>query len=279
MAVNPQETKNLAGQLTPGHIAYGSELLSALPQKIKDDLDDMLGALGLVCALLIDSDPAERGHQIQALRKMAPPEIVEQVLAAEKEIKAIPPVFYFPVLELALPTLRGMSPAQYAGFKRYLQTLVEVDGKLTIFEFAIQKMVTHHLGAYYSRLKRQPFIKNMNSLVPHLVNFLSILAKTGQKGAQNACKAFEAGFARLKSAGVVKKEAYSEKVSFKDADEALDKFTLAAPGMKRVIFDACCETALFDKKVTIREAELLRTAASIMDVPVPPFLTLGRGGP
>jgi Zn-dependent protease with chaperone function len=278
MAVNSQETNSLVGQLTPEHIGYSSELISALPKKIRDDLDDMLGALGLVCALLLDKDKDERKHQIKALKNIAPDEIVNQVLIAEQEIKKMAPVFYFPVLELAIPTLRCMSPSQYARFKEYIRTLAEADGKLTLFEFVLQKVVIHHLGAYYSRLKRKPIIKNMNSLVPHAVNFLSILAKAGQKEIQDARKAFDAGFARLKSAGVVQKENFSEKVSFKDADESIDKLALAAPGIKRSIFDACCETVLFDKEVSIREAELLRTAASIMDIPVPPFLTRGRGG-
>jgi Zn-dependent protease with chaperone function len=278
MAVNPQEAKSHVGQLTPEHVSYGSELIAELPQKIREDLDDMLGALGIVCALLLDEDPDERKHQIKALKGIAPPEIVNQIMNAEQEIKKIAPVFYFPVLELAIPTLRCMSPVQFARFKEYISTLVEADGKLTIFEFAIQKMVTHHLGAHYTGLKRQPLIKKIDSLVLFTADFLSILAKAGQREAQDARKAFDAGFARLKSAGVVKKEVYSEKVSLKHADEALDVLVRAAPGIKRTIFDACCETVLFDKKVTIREAELLRMAASIMDIPVPPFLTRGRGG-
>jgi Zn-dependent protease with chaperone function len=272
MAVDPQEAKSHVGHLTAEHIGYSSKLLAALPRTIKDDLDDMLGALGFVCALLLDKDQQERRHQINALKNIAPAEIVDQMLIAEQEIKNIAPVFYFPVLELAIPTLRCMSPAQYAGLKRYIQTLVEADGKLTIFEFVIQKMVTHHLGSFYNRPKKQPLIKNMNSLVPNIVNVLSMLAKAGQKEAQNARKAFDAGFARLKSAGVGKKDLYSEKVSFKDVDESLDRLSMAAPGIKKLILDACCETVLFDKVVSVREAELLRTAASIMDIPVPPFL-------
>jgi Zn-dependent protease with chaperone function len=271
--VNPQEAKSLAGQLTPEHIDYSSELISALPRKIRVDLDDMLGALGIVCALLLDKDPDERKHQIKALKSIASLKIVDQMLVAEPEIKKLAHVFHFPVLELAIPTLRCMSPDQYDAFKWCIRTLVEADGKLTIFEFVIQKMVTHHLGAYYNRKKRQPLINNINVLGLHTADFLSILAKAGQKEAQDARKAFDAGFARLKSAGVVKKEVYSEKVSLKHADEALDLLARAAPGIKRSIFDACCETVLFDKEVTIREAELLRMAASIMDIPVPPFLS------
>ena len=134
-------------------------------------------------------------------------------------------------------------------------------------------MVTHHLDAYYKGLKRQPMIKKIDSLVLFTADFLSILARTGQRDAQDVGKAFDAGFSRLKSAGAVRKELYSDKVSLKHADIALNLLVRAAPEIKQTIFDACCETVLFDKTVTIREAELLRMAASIMDIPVPPFLS------
>lgn len=278
IAVNPQEAKSVVGKLTPEHINYSSELISALPQRVRKDLDDMLGALGIVCALLLDKDPGERNNQIKALKSISSHKIVDQVLAAEGEIKKIAPVFHFPILELAIPTLRQMSPDQYFAFSWFIRTLVEADGKLTIFEFVIQKIVTHHLDAYYNHRKRQPIIKNINVLALHTADFLSILAKAGQREAQDSRKAFDAGFARLTSAGAAKKEVYSEKVTLKHADAALDLLARAAPGIKRTIFDACCETVLFDQKVTIKEAEILRMAASIMDMSVPPFLSR-KGSP
>ncbi len=273
ISLNPQEAKGHVGRLTPEHVGYSSDLLSELPLKIKDELDDMLGALSLVCALLLDKDPAEKKRQISALSDIAQTDIVHQVLIAEKEIRDLESVFYFPVLEIAIPTLKGMSPLQYDAFKHYIKALVEADGKLTLYEYAIQKVLNHHLGSFYSRSKRQPTIKSMHTLAPHIANFLSMLAKAGQKDMRDAGEAFNAVFTRLKSGGVGQNVVFSESVSFTEVDEALNKMALASSKIKSAIFDACCETVLYDKEVTIKEAELLRTAASIMDIPVPPFLS------
>jgi len=120
--------------------------LSALPEKIRAELDDPLGATAVVCGLLVDGDLKERERQVKVMKKMAPPEVVRQMLTLEKEIQSLKPVFYLPVLELAIPALRCMSPAQAAGMKRYVQALVEADGKLTLFEFVLEKIVTHQLG-------------------------------------------------------------------------------------------------------------------------------------
>jgi len=272
MAADSGEAGQYIGHMTPQHVDYSSRLLSALPGKIRDELDDMLGATAIVCGLLLDRDSKERDHQIEVLNKMAPVEVVRQTLILEKEIRNLKPVFYLPVLELAIPTLRCMSPAQVAGLKRYIQALVEADGKLTLFEFVLEKIVTHQLGMVYKHSKRQNIVKRIDLLLPQLVSLLSVLATSGHKDIQKAEKSFKAGLEQLRSAGVTCKETMSETVSFKEVDVALDLLTLATPGIKRVIFDACCRCVLFDKKVSIPEAELLRATASIMGIPVPPFL-------
>jgi hypothetical protein len=105
-----------------------------------------------------------------------------------------------------------------------------------------------------------------------MVKLLSILAKSGNKSVEETRKAFATGFEKLRSAGVTDKASMLERVSFKEVDDALDRLALAAPTLKRIIFDACCGCVLYDKKVSISEAELLRATASVMDIPVPPFL-------
>ncbi len=272
MAADPGEAGHYIGHMTPRHLAYSSQLLSALSGKIQDELDDLLGATAIVCGLLLDRDSKERDHQVMVLNKIAPVEVVRQTLILEKEIRNLKPVFYLPVLELAIPTLRCMSPAQIAGLKRYIQALVEADGKLSLFEFVLEKIVAHQLGMVYSQLKRPHIIKRIDPLLPQLANLLSMLAKSGNKDIQEAKKAFEAGFESVRSAGVTYRGAMPENVAFKDVDIALDRLTLAAPGIKRIIFDTCCRCVLFDNKVSIPEAELLRATASVMDIPVPPFL-------
>lgn len=272
MSADAGAARQFIGHITPRHVDYSARLLSALPGKIRDELDDPLGATAIVCGLLLDRDPKERERQFKVMNKLAPIEVTQQMLILEKEIRKLRPVFYLPVLELAIPTLRCLSPAQVAGMKRYIQALVEADGKLTLFEFVLEKIVAHQLGMVYSHAGRRKIVKQIDSLLPQMITLLSILAKSGNKNVEETRKAFAAGFKKLRSAGVTDKESMLESVSFKEVDVALDRLALAAPNLKRIIFDACCGCVLYDKKVSISEAELLRATASVMDIPVPPFL-------
>lgn len=273
VTLDSQDALRHVGQLTPEHVEYSSALLAALPKPIVNELGDLLGATGIVCAMLLSGDPFERARQIKALQEVAPPEIVEQTLRLGRETKKIPPVFHLPLLNLAIQTLRCMSPSQYTGLIRSVRRLVEADEKLTVFEYVANKIITHQLGSVFERPKRQPPIKDISKLVPHAVNLLSMLAKVGHAKAVEARNAFNFGFERLRPAGVMQTGALCETVSYNALDRAFDNLSLAAPGIKRAIFDACCNCVLFDKNVSVAEAELLRAVASIMDIPVPPFIT------
>ena len=272
MSADSGKARQSIGHITPRHLDYSSRLLSVLPEKIRDELDDPLGATAIVCGLLLDRDPKERDQQFKVLNKLAPVEVVRQVRMLEKEIRRLKTVFYLPVLELAIPALRCLSPAQGAGMKRYIQALVESDGKLTLFEFVLEKIVAHQLGVAAGHTGRRKLVKRMDLLMPEMLKLLSMLAKSGNKHVEGADKAFAAGFEKLRAAGLADTGAMLESVCFKDVDVALDRLTLAAPNLKRIIFDACCVCVLYDKKVSIQEAELLRATASIMGIPVPPFL-------
>ncbi|MFW6052491.1 MAG: hypothetical protein ACOC8I_01145, partial [Desulfosalsimonas sp.] len=67
-----------------------------------------------------------------------------------------------------------------------------------------------------------------------------------------------------------------EKVSLNDLHTALKRFSAASYGVKKAIFDACCQSVLCDGEVELREAELLRAVAAAVDIPVPPFTMNSR---
>ena len=62
------------------------------------------------------------------------------------------------------------------------------------------------------------------------------------------------------------------KVSFGALRVALQRFALAAPGVKKTFLDACAQCVLHDEHVTPEEAELVRAVAYALDIPLPPFL-------
>jgi hypothetical protein len=177
-----------------------------------------------------------------------------------------------PILDLALPVLRQMSAGQYAKFKVFVQILVEADARLSFFEFVLQQIIKHRLGASYQRHKKEAVYKNIAPLALDAVNILSQLAHFGHAHEGAARAAFNCGWEKLHIKDSRWKMLPAGKVSFGALGAALQRFSVAAPSVKKTFLNACARCVLYDKHVTLKEAELLRAVAYALNIPLPPFL-------
>ena len=271
-AVGADSVIKQPGNVTAQNIRHSRQLLSVIPEKIKNELGDLLGAMAVTCLLLLDKDPQVRAHQMKRLQKRAPGRLVQHIVSLEPHFKSLDLQLRLPILDLALPVLRQMSAAQYAKFKEFIQILVEADARLSFFEFALQQILTHRLGANYQRHKREVVYKKMGSLASDAANILSQLAHVGHPHEVAAQAAFKSGWKKLKIKDSKRKMQPAGKVSFGALRIALQRFSLASPDIKKTFLDACAHCVLHDQQVTIEEAELLRVVAYALDIPLPPFL-------
>jgi Zn-dependent protease with chaperone function len=260
------------GNVTSQNIGHSRQLLTAIPEKIKNELGDILGAMAVTCLLLLDEDPQARGIQMKRLQKRAPGRLVQHLVSLEPHFKSLDLQLRLPILDLALPILRQMSAGQYAKFKVFIQTLVEADARLSFFEFALQQIISHRLGASYQRRKKEVVYKNIAPLASDAVKILSQLAHVGHPHEVAAQVAFKSGWEKLHIHDSQRKMLPIGKVSFGALRVALQRFSLATPGVKKTFLDACAHCVLHDEHVTLEEAELVRAVAYALDIPLPPFL-------
>ena len=78
-----------------------------------------------------------------------------------------------PLVELAVPALRQMSPAQMREFLNAVKALVEADRKLTIFEYALQRLLLRHLVTY--------FVKQPVSAASRYTSYEPLVAPTNDR--------------------------------------------------------------------------------------------------
>jgi Zn-dependent protease with chaperone function len=263
---------NRPGDITARDIDHSQKLLDVIPADIKAELSDILGAMAVACLLLLDEDPQIRDIQMKRLQRRAPGKLVRHLADLEVRFKTLDLQLRLPVLDLALPVLRQMSAGQYAKFKTFVQILVEADARLSFFEFALQQIMLHRLGANYKRHKKEIVYKSITALALDAVNILSKLAHVGHRHEVAAQAAFNHGFSRLNIQDTRWKLQPADKVSFGALRSALQRFAMASPGVKKSLLDACAHCVLHDEKVTLEEAELVRAVAYALDIPLPPFL-------
>ncbi len=263
---------NQVGKITPEHVFLSAALLSALPNTVREAAGDILGASALVCALLLSREPTEKEKQKALLEKTAPLEMLRQVAKLDHALKNLNPRLRLPALDLAIPGLRLMSLQQYETLKGYIETLATADERWSIFEFSVKEVILSRVEAAITARSPKIRYKSITPLADDCVRLVSALARAGHRDAQNAEKAFRAGIAavpvKLREAAMPP----AENISFKDLHTALTRFSASSPGVKKAVFDACAHCVLYDKTVSVSEAELLRAVAYAMDIPLPPFL-------
>ncbi|MBN1141843.1 MAG: M48 family metallopeptidase [Deltaproteobacteria bacterium] len=270
VAIEAHTVMNQVGGISSQSVAYGAALLAAIPAPVKKETEDLFGAWAVVCALLLDSDPEARKGQLEAFRGAAAPELLHHLETVAPEVLSLAPELRLPVLDLCLAALRQMSPEQFVLFKKQLRHLVASDNKLTFFEFILQEVVDHRLRGAFAGGVPKILYKNLAPLAGPAALLLTALARAGHRERQAAETAFRAAVAALPLAG--DRLVMAEKVSFSGLHEALEGFSRTSFGVKRTLFEACCQCVFYDGRVSVSEAELLRAVAYAVDIPVPPLL-------
>ncbi|MFW6272137.1 MAG: M48 family metallopeptidase [Desulfosalsimonas sp.] len=270
VSIDANAVANNVGTITSENIAQSAAILAAMPGSIRKETEDILGASALVCALLLDSDPEERKKQKEILKESSSYQLLRQLEKVETAVQGLEQELRLPLLDIVIPALRQMSHEQYAVFKEQIRGLIKADSKVTLFEFCLQEVLNHRLEAVFVRADSKGVYKKITPLEKDVMLLLAALARVGHKDRTVAARAFYAALAVLPIER--KNVEMPETLSFKDLHTALKHFSMASFGVKKALFDACCQSVLFDGKVAVREAELLRAVSSAADIPVPPFM-------
>lgn len=262
------------GKPRPEHLDYALDLHRAIPTSIQTAVHDPLGAHALVCALLLADDAATREKQLTELTRMTSSAVREETVRIWPDVQAVPSQARIPVVDLTLPALRRLSPAQFEQFRSAVNALIESDNETTLFEFMLQKIVMRHLDTRFYP-ERRP-VTQFYDFRPLVRDAGILLSATAYAGADDPGQA-RAAFA--KAADSLGQIARTEipwlpptECELPHLDDALDRFAQSVPQIKKNVLTACVQTVAFDGVIQGREAELLRAVADALDCPVPPFL-------
>jgi len=151
--------------------------------------------------------------------------------------------------------------------------MVEADEQISLFEYALQKILLRHLDIASGRARSAPpQLYCLKPVVRECAVLLSTLAHLGAATGAEAAQAFAAGAGKLLLPAAAVTLLPAEQVGLGAVDGALERLAALAPLQKRSIIDACTTCVLADRDVTPDEGELLRAVADALGCPMPPFL-------
>lgn len=262
------------GKITTRHLEYAADLRHSLPKALESATRDPLGASTLIYALLLSSEPAAREKQLASLAIETSDPIVDETLTVWPETQNVHAQTKIPLVDLALPALRQLSPAQFHEFRAAVRALVESDDRIDLFEYMLQKIVLRHLEPNF--LPAPKTVTQYYDLQPMVADcgvLLSAMAYAGQEESSQVEAAFARGAEPL--GRIAKSEIpFLPKVDcdLPRLDAALARLALAVPQIKKNVLNACAETVAADGIIQVPETELLRAIADSLDCPIPPFI-------
>jgi hypothetical protein len=210
---------------------------------------------------------------MEALARNAGRPMADETLRLWEVVRGLSSDWKLPLVDLAGPALRDLSPEQYGNFSRCMRELIAADQQIDLFEFALQKVVRRHLAPHFGPPPRRVVqYYSHKGLAAEIGLLLSALAHVGQSGEQAAQQAFQNGIAPLVENGVYIPFFKWNQCHPEALDRALDACLAAAPGVRQRILTAMVATVAADGVVQPAEAELLRAFADALECPIPPFL-------
>ena len=263
-----------AGTLTPEGAAGAQALLAEIPAAIRTAARSPHDAPILVCGLLLDDAEEPRGKQLAAIASDLGGDALHTLQQLEPALRQLKPAHKLPVLQLALPSLKALEPTALGPFAGALDDLVQAEGKVTTFAFALQRLVLRTLSIHRAPSVSITQIYSFQAVTGEISVVLSALAHASSEDASEAARAFAQGAAQLKLV--------EGKISFLSEtdsglvqlDAALDKLAGASGPIKQRLLMASAHVVSADGVLLTQEAELLRAVAASLDVPVPPLASL-----
>ncbi len=264
-------------RVRPPEVAYAGDLHAAIPAPLLDAAHEPFGARALVYSLLLDPHPDVRRAQLGHLQRSADSRDYALTLRLAEVVGELPDAARLPLLELALPALRQMSPRQHAAFRAEVDALIAADRRVSVFEYALSCVLARYLDADFNRVRPTSRPAPAGQLAAQTAVVLSVLAREGNEEEAATRAAFDAGARSYGEPGVSLLP--PEQCSLAAFDAALRSLAAATLEVKRRVVNASAACILADRQVTVREGELLRAVCAVLGCPMPPLITRENAGP
>jgi Zn-dependent protease with chaperone function len=259
------------GQPTSSHLVYARKLINELPPEFISAVNDPFAARAVIYFLVLDKDIAMQSEQLQHLKSAADSGVYGETMKLVHAGHELKKEYRLPVVDMALSTLHQLSAHQYTLFKQNLNTLIEIDSKISLPEWSIRKIVFHHLDPVFIK---KPGTTPQNLVLSQVQDacavLLSVLVHSGKQQGISDNDVFNKAIEQLGIANI--SPLAKSHISLENLNSSLDKLARLKPLEKPRLLKACAICITADRKISPNEVEIYRAISAILDCPVPPLI-------
>ncbi len=267
-ALRPEVILAAIGTLEGHQVTQAGKLLESIPAILREAAHEPLGAEALIVALLLSGREPSAGNVPDWFLEKSDHNLGKQADLFLDELNKGSREWFLPLAELALPTLRQMSEAQYQEFRNIVERLIREDDHISLFDFAMEKMIVLKLDSAFTE-KQAPKIRHhhFKTLGEDFSILLSAMAHASESDTNEAWKAGMEAVKEHLPDGI--RLLTSEECTLDKLDKALNEFSASAYPVKKYALGALVHCIYSDKHLSLRERELLRTISEVISCPIP----------
>jgi Zn-dependent protease with chaperone function len=252
-------------------IGHARALVAELPMPIKEAAREPYGARAVIYALVLDKGQPVRDRQLKHLQHHAESDVYLLMQKLITQMKELDIKYRLPLIDIAIPALKQLSLDQYRVFRDNLIALIEIDARVELLEWTLQKILFNHLDGQFFKLKQmQRRYFDVGQMKPEIELLLSIMAYAGDQDQNEIEAAFAAAVGTLEISGL--QLLAKNEIKLSGLDRALQKLADLKPLKKPQLLLACATSAAHDQNISSVEVEVLRAFADVLDCPMPPIM-------
>lgn len=258
-------TSRRVGTVSDADLGYARTLLETLPADLHKKLHNPHQAELALYALILsssDSDPQ------RLLQSAGLGEHLSDLLPLRQQLSELGSRLRLPIIDLALPTLKGQPSAQRKAILERLTSLTQADQRTTLFEWALVALARQQLDDR-ARRNRHTRFNRYRAVAGELQLAFSVMTwASGARDEQARALFRQASHGLLPEARTLLP---LSQCSSQRLGQALDRLADLSPLLKGPVIDGLADLVLVDGKVQVSEAEMLRAISALMECPLPPL--------
>jgi len=259
------------GRPTPSHLNFAHQLINSLPAEFVSAVNDPFAARAVIYFMMLDTDRNVQNEQLQHLKSASDTGVYEETMKLVRAGYELKKEYRLPIVDLALASLHQLSVNQYRLFRQNLNTLIESDNKITLFEWSISKIVFHHLDpVFIKKTGTSPQNLQLKQAEHACALLLSVLIYSGRQQGIDNNGAFDQARRELGNLDITLLP--KTQISLAGLDQSLDRLARLKPLSKPRLLKACAIGITADQNITAEEIEIYRAIAAILDCPMPPLV-------
>lgn len=224
----------------------------------------------LLIGLLLDARRAIAERQLAQVSAILGPSTAQQARELREEhLAQLHPMLRLPLASLAFPVLRLRPRPELDRFIDAAHAAVHADGEVSLFEYCLERLLrVQVLDSLDPSRQGRARGRKLHEVRSEVALLLAVVAQAGHADAAAARQAYLAGLQRA-----LPREHFDYQppgAGVQALDQVWSPLDALDPLAKQALIEAITVSISHDGRISVAEAELLRTICGVLHCPLPP---------